>query len=383
MPNLDRILALVVAVTIIGAWIAGYYRQDKDHTQAMKKALPDAMRLESIKEGIYAGYDRDGLDAPACGHVASAVSHGYGGPMLVFVGIDPEGCLTGLSIGSHNETEAFYQSVVGRTIPALLNRKHCGDPFMVGQDVDAVTGATKTLNALTQACSEASRRIGIDVLGLKLEQKERRGVGFNLSDALFAFFYILLFSAILIKKKTSPRFRWLCLLSGLLAIGFVFNAPLTMVHVNAFLMGYWPDVLANLFWYALIFGLLLSLIFSNKNPYCNCLCPFGAAQEIVSAAGRVKGGLKWKGLRHLKWMQRLAAWSIIVLALYYRKAGIMSYEPFGALFAFVGSQLHFILLAVTVIASLFILRPWCRFLCPLRAVADFMRGLGSLLTRTR
>ena len=49
------------------------------------------------------------------------------------------------------------------------------------------------------------------------------------------------------------------------------------------------------------------------------------------------------------------------------------YEVYGTLFALVGTHLQFGLLAFVLIASLFVPRPWCRYLCPIRAVTDYLK----------
>ena len=79
----------------------------------------------------------------------------------------------------------------------------------------------------------------------------------------------------------------------------------------------------------------------------------------------------------LLWLQRGLAWFAIILALVFRHPGISSYEVFGALFEFVGSSLQFILLALVLVVALFVRRPWCNLLCPLRPVTDLLRMLRN------
>ena len=71
-----------------------------------------------------------------------------------------------------------------------------------------------------------------------------------------------------------------------------------------------------------------------------------------------------------------------MLAFLFRNPGISSYEVFGALFAFTGSTVLFALLGIVLVVSLFVKRPWCRYLCPLDPVYDFVR-LGRTLVLER
>jgi len=75
----------------------------------------------------------------------------------------------------------------------------------------------------------------------------------------------------------------------------------------------------------------------------------------------------------LLWVQRGLAWLAIVLALVLRNPGLTSYEIFGTLFDLTGSMWQFAILGIILIASLFIRRPWCNYLCPLRPVVNLYR----------
>jgi polyferredoxin len=77
----------------------------------------------------------------------------------------------------------------------------------------------------------------------------------------------------------------------------------------------------------------------------------------------------------LRWTQRFLAWAVILAALLFRNPGHFTYEVFGTFFTLTGAVLQFALLGVVLIASLFLLRPWCNFLCPIRATSDYIRML--------
>jgi polyferredoxin len=77
----------------------------------------------------------------------------------------------------------------------------------------------------------------------------------------------------------------------------------------------------------------------------------------------------------LQWLRRGVVWFAIGVALLFRSPGLTSYEIFGSLFSFVGSNIQFALLGIVLVASLFIKRPWCTYLCPLDPVVDFTRML--------
>jgi polyferredoxin len=160
---------------------------------------------------------------------------------------------------------------------------------------------------------------------------------------------------------------------GMVVLGFMYNNPLTLSSINKFLMGFFPQWQTNLYWYILILGIILVFSVDNKNPYCEWFCPFGAAQECMGVIGGAKVRSPGKYRTFLKWLQRGLAWGAILIALLYRNPGITSFEIFGTLFDLVGSNFQFGLLGIVLIASLFIRRPWCTYLCPLHPVDEFIR----------
>ena len=81
--------------------------------------------------------------------------------------------------------------------------------------------------------------------------------------------------------------------------------------------------------------------------------------------------MKWPKL--LLWLQRGLVILAVSLALIYRNPSFTSFEIFGTMFRLTGSNYQFMLLAVIVLLSLFLYRPWCRYLCPLHK--NTMEGL--------
>jgi len=143
------------------------------------------------------------------------------------------------------------------------------------------------------------------------------------------------------------------------------------------LLGYFPAWDTHIYWYILIAGLLLFKTEKNWNTYCYDFCPFGACQEVIGAIGGAKPTkIKWQ--ETLKWLQRILVIFAVSLALIYRNPGSFSFEIFGTLFDLEGSNIQFIVLAIVLLSSLFIYRPFCNYLCPLHK-----NTLEGLFDRTR
>jgi hypothetical protein len=260
-----------------------------------------------------------------------------------------------------------------------LKGKHFTDPFILDQDVDSVTGATFSTRALVDAARKASRRVASINLGYTVAPEPTPKIRLGFPEAiligLFLFGIIGRFRRFKFKKTA----RWISMLAGLLFLGFLFNKPFTLVLVNRTLLGFWPQWQLYVYSYILLTGILLITFVGNRNPYCEWFCPFGAAQECIAIIG---GGRKRppKNVHTaLRWFQRALALGAIVIALFYRNPSISSYEVFGAFFRLIGTNFHFVLLGVVLVAALFIRRPWCSYLCPLRPVTDFIRLIRNWL----
>ncbi|MCF8308512.1 MAG: 4Fe-4S binding protein [Bacteroidales bacterium] len=61
-----------------------------------------------------------------------------------------------------------------------------------------------------------------------------------------------------------------------------------------------------------------------------------------------------------------------MLALFFRNPAVSEYEVFGSIFQFTGSVWLFVLLALVIIASLLIKKPWCNFFCPINPIFGFL-----------
>ncbi len=155
-------------------------------------------------------------------------------------------------------------------------------------------------------------------------------------------------------------------------IGFWFAVPLSLSRINIFLMGYWPDWHTQLYWYILVFGFILTLIATRKNIYCTWICPVGCIQEGLGLIGAAKPRFSKRVNTILKWASRTIAWLAIVAALYFRNPVKINYEIFGVSTSLTGATYLFAFTCFFFIASLFIKRPWCKYLCPIKPVSDFI-----------
>jgi len=125
----------------------------------------------------------------------------------------------------------------------------------------------------------------------------------------------------------------------------------------------------------MILGFLLALLFGPV--FCGWVCPFGSIQEWVGKIGKklfkrkynqfipykVDVVLRYAGYLMLAWVLYMTATSA--------KLFFADIDPYFALFNLWTSEVAVggvVILAVILIASLFVERPWCKYACPYGAV---------------
>lgn len=366
----SRLLGVVAVLSIIIAWGVGLYRAKSDLMPAVRRAMPQAERFQQEAGKVYAAFGGEG--EALLGYVALGEASGYGGPMTVAVGVNTTGEVQKVVVAEHKETPSWMQQVRRSDFLQSLSGKMYDETFQVGEDVDGVTGATTSSKAIAQATLDGSRRAA-QVIGLPLESPPAPKIEFGIPEMALLLLFAVGYVAHQRKFKHKKTVRWASMLVGLVVLGFIYNSPLTLAYINKFLIGFWPQWQTHLYWYALIGGILFVYTVENKNPYCQWFCPFGAAQEVMGQIGgaRVYSPRQFRTL--LEWLQRGLAWLAVLLALIYRNPGLSSFEIFGTLFSLTGSNVQFLLLALVLVASMFIHRPWCTYLCPLDPVTDFIK----------
>jgi len=278
-------IRLGILVWFVACWFIGSARDGTNLGPFFELAYPGA-EIQQISEQLHRATAPDGS---VLGYVSVGVASGYGGPLAVAAAIDPEGRVASVAVVRHRETPSFFDRVTkARFLERLVGRSH-DDPIELGEDIDGISGATYSALGLSQSVRRAARAAAAGPLDLPVPAPERRIV-FGVPELVL----IGLFAAglvqrrIRIKKHLRNRIRWATLLTGLATLGFLYNSPFVLAHINMVLIGYWPEWQTHLYWYLLMVGLLLFEAKDEWNLYCYDFCPFGAAQDVLGLVGGAK-----------------------------------------------------------------------------------------------
>ncbi len=276
---------------------------------------------------------------------------GYGGPVPLDIYIT-QGKIDSIVALSNSESPKFF----GRLESSGLTRAWNGKTLKEAEDmdVDAVTGATYSSNAFI-----ANVRAGV-----AFAEGSKTTNSTHVSFGAIAALIVILAGAILPIFIKKPTYRLIQQLFNVAVLGFWAGTFIDYAMMLNFFSGA-PRMTLSFFitLILLIVGLIYPL-FNKPNFYCTWICPFGSLQELAGKVCKKKWKLSPKLIKTLDNFRQLL-W-VVLLALLFIGWGTswIDYEIFTA---FIVESASWIIMAVGglfVVLSLFISRPFCRFVCP-------------------
>jgi hypothetical protein len=362
-----------VLITWAGAWHLGAGRPEPDLYPFLKRSWPGA-DFQPMPGGAFT-VRRSGT---IVGYAAYGTAAGYGGPITMAVGATPDGRVRSVAILEYRDTldllprsQELLRSLLGKTPDA---------PFHVGDDVDAVSGATFSSRAIALASLEAARAIA--ERGVR---QATSGGRIEFGPPEIALLALLLAGAVGRNRPHLPvrvrrALRIGTLLVSLATIGFLFNRPWVIAFPTRLLAGDFPSWRTHLYWYIHLAGLLVAFTRTGKNAYCPWICPFGAAQDVIGLAGGARRRRMPSALL-FTWVKRVLLWVAVLLGLLYRNPGAASFEVFAAFFRLTGTEFQFAILVFTIGVGVFVSRPFCHWVCPVDTTEHIARAFRLRLAR--
>lgn len=193
---------------------------------------------------------------------------------------------------------------------------------------------------------------------------------------------LLLFAMVMTAfLRKSSTIRWITLGYTLFYLGFYNGTFLSVSHItNGLKLG--PSLFLNDLPLLLIvvFTIVTTLFWGRV--FCSSLCPFGALQDFITRIMPKKWQLEVPQAIHDKalYIKYGILALLVVTALTFSDLSLFQYfEPFGTIFYFSRSMVLWAILAVFLLASMFISRFYCRYACPLGAAL----GVTSFLSPFR
>lgn len=380
----------------------------------VQRVFPAAQTITPLKGKTPAYMVRDGrgqLGYAFSTEELAPISAYSGKPINAVVGLSEDGLINGVDI-LHHEEPILVIGISDRQLQEFIDQfrgKKATDKIRVGAHnrpgyvgIDGVTGATITTMVLTSSVNKSVQRVA-QAYGMAPSAAVTDGAGVEepvwkqlwqdrslelgvVAVALLLLLAILFFQDWLVEHTVLfHRLRVLYLLFTVFFIGFYCSAQLSVINLLAFFHSLtnsfsWDTLLIEPVVFMLWGFVAVSILLWGRGVYCGWLCPFGAAQDLIS---KLANRLGFAGYR-LPQMVHERLWAIkyfILIALVglsldsmVSAARLAEVEPFKTTFIlrFMREPVFVIyavaLLAVSAINSKF----YCKYICPLGAGLSFI-----------
>lgn len=370
-------IVILVAICLLVEAIIYQRADSRQSTLVMlQEVFPVAVSYETCG-GKYPAYRLYDSHQRPVGYVVMAKSSGYGGPMTVLVGINPEGKIIKTAIIQNYETPLYFEMVIREGFLDNFTGKSFSDQFTLGEDLDGVSGATVSAKGIASAVRKAAKQIGVQAFGM--EESNREPIEWGVDEVILI---ILLCVTLLSMKLKLAKFRFVIMAFSVFFLGFKLGASINVGNIASLVSGNVPSFIEWPFWFLLVVGTLFLILVTGRNFYCSWLCPFGAVQEgIYRALSLMKINMPPIFLFYARELRLTLTWAALMVAFIFVNPSIASYEPFSAFFSGQGNMGQWLLMGLVLFLSIFFNRIWCRLFCPTGAVMDLVASVKGAFIR--
>ena len=340
-----------------------------------KKNFPEADSLVLEDVNLYNVFD----DGNKIGTIVNTSPfsdeiYGYNSTTPLTIYLDRDNNIFEVEICENRESRGYLNKVVNSGYLDLwdgLTPKEAAT-----YNVDAVSGCTFTSIAVAQ-----SLQIRMQDLS---KEKGKMAIDRKLLARQICIVLVTILAAICFFNPNKTKIlRYVTLLLSIAILGFWTNSLLSLaLFYNWMTNGISLAIQLPLLIIAVL-AILLPL-FTKKSFYCQYLCPFGAAQEFVGVIGQKAKG---KGQKTLSVKSKVFNFfvvfrKVILLVLLLIVAlgvglDLSVVEPFPIFnYQSIGFGVA-IFAAVIIVASVFIKKPWCNYLCPTGTLLESFRRLRN------
>lgn len=295
---------------------------------------------------------------------------GYGGPVPLKIHIDKDGRLTAIEAEPNAESPSFFDRAKelfsrwqGKTIDEAM-----------AEDVDAVSGATFSSKAIIRNVQRGlayAKQHGLadGGKGAQEESAERTvATGWTLGS-IVALIAVLL-GAVVPLFTNNRRLHLVQLVMNVVVLGLWTGTFVSYtLFLRLFAGGVSLSAIGTLA--APLLMLIVALLYplaGRSGHYCAHVCPFGSAQELAGKLSRRKLRITPRVLRVLTALRNLLWGVLMALLLTGTCSAWIDYELFTA-FIYSSASVWVIVLAVLfLVLSVWVPRPYCRFVCPTGAL---------------
>ena len=353
-----RLLSLAVAVLVLAA--GAILRDGKlfGHDLSASHATPSAAPANSDTLAV----QPDGSIIVSTKAIAKDIQ-GYGGPVPLRIHIDKSGVVGAVEAEPNSESPDFFNHA--KTLFTQWQGKTVDAALADIDKVDGVSGATFSSKAI----------IGNMKRGLAYAKQHSNGssaaaqgsaqnTGWTIGG--IAAIVVVLLGAVVPLLIKSRRWHYVQLALNVVVLGlwtgtFVSYAMFMRLFAGGVSLATIGTLAAPLLMTAVA---LLYPLAGKPGHYCAHVCPFGSAQELAGKLTRRKPRISPR-LNRMLTTFRSVLWGVLMALMLTGTWTVwMDYELFTA-FLYSSASIVVIVLAVAfLVLSVWVPRPYCRFVCP-------------------
>lgn len=233
--------------------------------------------------------------------------------------------------------------------------------------VDVVSGATFSSKAIIQ---NVRRGVGY---AMSNEVSESVWSDFDFTLKNVAGLLVALMAAILPLFIKDKRYHLAQLTLNVIVLGFWCGAFISYSSLMSY-MSNGVNVISLAVPCVLLVTAFVYPLFNKKTYYCANVCPFGSLQELVGRSVNRNIKIKSDVIKRLD-LFRQYLWAALMLCMWTGLwFGWVDYEPFSAFVVTSASWVVIVLALIFVVLSAFIMRPYCRFVCPMGTLLKFSQS---------
>ncbi|MHA2399314.1 MAG: 4Fe-4S binding protein [Promethearchaeota archaeon] len=214
---------------------------------------------------------------------------------------------------------------------------------------------------------------------------QSEGLPFEYSFAIPMFFYwalisiytVILIDSKMLNQKASLAIYIVTILFGGIILGGFPNALMPIQQILVIIAG--KGIIESLLPLIIILSALLGISLVAGRVFCGFACPLGAIQELLS---KISFKSTLQGQKKVKYrlemsskttsiVQRIFFSVVVLLAVFFGFLLLQEFNPLLGSFFYNSpitiSIIPLISMILISITSIFVYRPWCRFLCPFGA----------------
>ncbi|NLE65601.1 MAG: 4Fe-4S binding protein [Elusimicrobia bacterium] len=295
---------------------------------------------------------------------------GYGGPMDIGVVLNGEARIKDVRIIRHQESPSYLKSM-----EAFLHQfmgKGPTAPLELKTDIDAITRATVSSEAVTLAVRQIRDRFRRELLGIPSSLPKHNPTTPVEKILLFSTGILLLISGTLAIIHRNVTLRWITMAGGFLFFGLMTASMLSIVQIIHIGLGNSPSPSVNILWWlTLVIGIVPTLLLGRI--YCGTLCPFGILQEALHKMVQHPEKIPPSTYRGAQRTKVLLLFGLTALCLWQGSSlPAEGMEPFVPLFTGTGTRIAWAFMVMMIIASIFYYRFFCAHLCPVGAMTGLL-----------